>query len=194
MNILITGGAGFIGSNLADKLIENSNNKVIAIDNFDDYYLAMKDESGNIKKEDEGKIMLEDIDGNPNTKSHTHIHSYESLATKWGYYNDGKPNAKKARELFEKKAKEYPNKKPEVCFLTPIYHINVNPKAGMSEPLGHVCISTLNWWTPQCTIRQVLTDIFALFWLSNPESPYGLERAEEMNRRTKLLEVVPDTD
>ena len=72
-----------------------------------------EDESGNIKKEDEGKIMLEDIDGNPNTKSHTHIHSYESLATKWGYYNDGKPNAKKAKELFEKKAKEYPNKKEE---------------------------------------------------------------------------------
>ena len=82
--------------------------------------------------------------------------------------------------------KDYPKTKPEVCFLTPIYHINVNPKAGLSEPLGHVCISTLNWWTPQCTIRQVLTDIFALFWLSNPESPYGLERAEEMNKNINL--------
>ena len=82
--------------------------------------------------------------------------------------------------------KDYPKTKPEVCFLTPIYHINVNPKAGLSEPLGHVCISTLNWWTPQCTIRQVLTDIFALFWLSNPESPYGLERAEEMNKNMNL--------
>ncbi len=82
--------------------------------------------------------------------------------------------------------KEYPNKKPEVCFTTPIYHINVNPKAGLSEPLGHVCISTLNWWTPKCTIRQVLTDIFALFWLSNPESPYGLERAKEMNTNINL--------
>ena len=82
--------------------------------------------------------------------------------------------------------KDYPNTKPEVCFLTPIYHINVNPRAGLSEPLGHVCISTLNWWTPQCTIRQVLTDIFALFWLSNPESPYGLERADEMTKNINL--------
>ena len=24
---------------------------------------------------------------------------------------------------------DYPNKAPEVCFLTPIYHVNVNPKA-----------------------------------------------------------------
>ena len=37
MNILITGGAGFIGSTLADKLIKE-NNKVIVIDNFNDYY------------------------------------------------------------------------------------------------------------------------------------------------------------
>ena len=82
--------------------------------------------------------------------------------------------------------KNYPYSKPEVCFLTPIYHINVNPKANLSEPLGHVCISTLNWWNPQCTIRQVLTDIFALFWLSNPASPYGLERAQEMNNNINL--------
>ncbi len=36
MNILITGGAGFIGSTLADKLINN--HKIIVIDNFNDYY------------------------------------------------------------------------------------------------------------------------------------------------------------
>lgn len=37
MNILITGGAGFIGSNLADKLYSCGNN-IIIIDNFNDYY------------------------------------------------------------------------------------------------------------------------------------------------------------
>ncbi len=35
-NILITGGAGFIGSSLAEKLIED--NKIVVIDNFNDYY------------------------------------------------------------------------------------------------------------------------------------------------------------
>ena len=37
MNLLITGGAGFIGSTLADRLLAEAN-KVIVIDNFNDYY------------------------------------------------------------------------------------------------------------------------------------------------------------
>lgn len=37
MNILITGGAGFIGSSLADNLL-NDGHKIIVVDNFNDYY------------------------------------------------------------------------------------------------------------------------------------------------------------
>jgi len=37
MNIVVTGGAGFIGSHLCQKLI-NMGSKVICIDNFDDFY------------------------------------------------------------------------------------------------------------------------------------------------------------
>ncbi len=37
MNILITGGAGFIGSSLADKLLLEGHN-IIIVDNFNDYY------------------------------------------------------------------------------------------------------------------------------------------------------------
>lgn len=36
-NFLITGGAGFIGSSLADKLLSD-NHRVIVVDNFNDYY------------------------------------------------------------------------------------------------------------------------------------------------------------
>ena len=60
--------------------------------------------------------------------------------------------------------KDYPNSKPEICFITPIYHVNVLPYA---DSLGHICISTLNCWTPQYTIRKVLIDIWALFYTCN---------------------------
>ena len=85
----------------------------------------------------------------------------------------------------------YPNHSPEVCFKTPIYHVNVNPctpKVPGGESLGHVCISTLNWWKPEYTMREVLTNIFALFYLGNPDSPYGLDRAEEMRNNPALYE------
>ena len=36
--ILLTGGAGFIGSNLADSLLEDENNYITSIDNFDSFY------------------------------------------------------------------------------------------------------------------------------------------------------------
>ena len=89
--------------------------------------------------------------------------------------------------------KDYPNRAPEVCFLTPIYHVNINPRAPKIqgegvESLGHVCISTLNWWKPEYTMREVLTNIFALFYMHNPASPYGLDRAEEFRENRAVYE------
>ena len=88
---------------------------------------------------------------------------------------------------------DYPNRAPEVCFLTPIYHVNVNPKAPKTsgdgvESLGHVCISTLNWWKPEYRMREVLTNIFALFYMANPDSPYGLDRADEFRENRAVYE------
>ena len=86
---------------------------------------------------------------------------------------------------------DYPNKPPEVCFLTPIYHINVNPRVPRipgEESLGHISISTLNWWKPEYKMRELLINIFALFYLTNPDSPYGLERAEEFRNNRDLYE------
>ena len=79
---------------------------------------------------------------------------------------------------------DYPTKPPEVCFKTPIYHININPHKPKTEEkgaegLGHVCISTLNWWKDTYTMREVLVNIFELFYMANPDSPYGKERADE---------------
>ena len=36
--IVVTGGAGFIGSNLIELLLNKTNYKIISIDNINDYY------------------------------------------------------------------------------------------------------------------------------------------------------------
>ena len=78
----------------------------------------------------------------------------------------------------------YPNEPPEVWFITPIYHLNVNPKAQKNNEdefhkLGNVCISTLNWWRPEYKIREVLHNIYLLFYCQNPDSCYGIDRSKE---------------
>jgi ubiquitin-conjugating enzyme E2 D/E len=84
----------------------------------------------------------------------------------------------------------YPNEKPEVCFKTPIYHVNVNPMKNdeSTESLGHVCINTLNWWNPGFSMREVINNIYALFYQGNPDSPYGIERALEFKNNRELFD------
>ncbi len=69
-----------------------------------------EDETGEILPED--KMKTADIDGDLKTKSHMHDNNvdYSELATKWGYYTQGKPNNQKAEELFQQKRKENPEK------------------------------------------------------------------------------------
>ena len=83
---------------------------------------------------------------------------------------------------------DYPTHAPEVLFVTPIYHVNVNHIKQPTCPLGHICISTLNFWNPQYRIREVLTNIFALFYMGNPQSPYGIDRQSEMLNNSQLFE------
>src|SRR5437867_7582485 len=37
-NILVTGGAGFIGSHLVDRLLSGGNSRITVVDNFNDFY------------------------------------------------------------------------------------------------------------------------------------------------------------
>ena len=85
----------------------------------------------------------------------------------------------------------YPNSCPEVFFRTPIYHVNVIPiKSNMrwAQPLGHVCISILNWWKPENKMTDVLLNIFSLFYLANPDGRHGFERGYEFRTNKALHE------
>ncbi len=63
MKILITGGAGFIGSKLCLQLVKNKKNKVYAIDNLNDYYSTKlkKLRIKNLKKYKNFKFIKLDI-------------------------------------------------------------------------------------------------------------------------------------
>ena len=63
--------------------------------------------------------------------------------------------------------KEYPDKSPDIIFLTPIYHLNVNPRKGIEEfdeRLGHVSASFTNWWKPEITAREMTTQLYSIFY------------------------------
>jgi ubiquitin-conjugating enzyme E2 D/E len=88
-------------------------------------------------------------------------------------------------KLFIKFDKTFPVKGPEVIFDTPIYHMNINPTQGQ-QPLGHCCVSTVNFWTPDTSIEDLLNSIFGLFYVANVEGAYGLDYQDEYINRNQL--------
>ena len=88
--------------------------------------------------------------------------------------------------------KYYPNSKPEVIFLTPIYHLNVNPlklEGNEIEPLGHVSVSFINWWNPKTTVKEILIQLYSIFYLQTNDSPYGLDRSIEFLENRPLYDM-----
>ena len=86
--------------------------------------------------------------------------------------------------------KDYPNSKPEVIFLTPIYHLNINPRNfSKIEPLGHVSVSFINWWNPKTTVKEILIQLYSIFYLQTNDSPYGLDRSNEFLENRPLYDM-----
>ena len=86
---------------------------------------------------------------------------------------------------------KYPYETPQVYFVTPIYHLNVNPiapKGPKTLSLGFADISTLLWWKPEYKMKEILIDAYSLFYKTNPDSPYGLNRAIEFKENRNAYE------
>ena len=84
---------------------------------------------------------------------------------------------------------DYPNSKPQIRFLNPIYHLNVNSCDSGLSPLGLVTPSFINWWKPSTTIREILMKLYYIFYSPNPDSPWNLKMAEEYIKNRTLFDL-----
>ena len=67
---------------------------------------------------------------------------------------------------------DYPKSAPRIYFLTPIYHMNV------SSYDGRVSVNYIEQdWKETTSVRQILTKLYSIFYLFNPDSPFSLDQA-----------------
>jgi len=128
------GGKGIEGNKSLDRQLETSNAKN-SLEGTDIETLQLAKEHGagyrsvedsyneakthNEEKEECQKKAVKDIDGDLDTKSHSHDINeeyvelssgekvtYDQLATRWGFYKEGKPDASFIKEKFKEKRQE----------------------------------------------------------------------------------------
>lgn len=132
------GGKGIEGNKSLDRQLETSNAKntlegtdiesLKLAQEYNDGYRSVEKGYQEAERHQEEhpnceEKTVKDLDGDKNTFSHTHETeefvelssgekvSYHELASRWGFYKDGKPDIDFVKEKFEKKEQE--DKKPE---------------------------------------------------------------------------------
>lgn len=81
---------------------------------------------------------------------------------------------------------DFPNSPPIIFFVTPIYHLNINPYSNIRDPLGYVPIDKLNIWKPEYTMKEVLTYLYGLFFYVDPNNGYGDDRINEYRNNKSI--------
>ena len=129
------------------------------------------------------KIIVSDLDGTLLRKDKTVSERTINVLLDFKQQNKGLFN------ILIQFPENYPNAHPEVRFKTPIYHLNVNPRAmPNNNNLGDICLSVLNFWKPEYKVTDIIVSIYALFHMVNPESPYGFDRRDEYINNKALYE------
>lgn len=134
------GGNGIEGNKSIDRQLETSDSKntmegtdietLKLAQEHNDGYRSVEDGYQEIEKHDKQhpdceQKTVKDLDGEKNTQSHIHPEpteefvelsngekiSYSQLATRWGFYKEGKPDSEFVKEKFGEKKKD--DKKPE---------------------------------------------------------------------------------
>ena len=85
----------------------------------------------------------------------------------------------------------YPNSAPDIIFLTPIYHPNVNPNKTEKDEngrLGYINLGIIKKWKPETKLTQIFIQLFSLFFFPNTELSYTMDIAIEYKFKRALYE------
>ena len=83
--------------------------------------------------------------------------------------------------------KDYPSSPPELRFLTPIYHLNVNSFKGPN--LGIVRIDLIENWKPSITVHDILLNLYStIFYLTDTNFSLDEDKKIEFIRHKDLYE------
>ena len=83
---------------------------------------------------------------------------------------------------------DYPESPPEILFVTPIYHLNINSSSQTGISVGKVYCNSLNNWKNYFTIRKIFPEIFVLLYRNNPDCGYDSEKNKEFRLNRPLFE------
>ena len=83
---------------------------------------------------------------------------------------------------------DYPIKAPKIKFRTPIYHTNVNSTKSQFNEIGEICMYSTTFWKPEFKMKEVLINIFALFYFAFPNTPFNIDMVGEFISNRNLYE------
>ncbi len=83
---------------------------------------------------------------------------------------------------------DYPESPPEILFVTPIYHLNINSSSQTGISVGKVYCNSINNWKNYFTIRKIFPEIFVLLYRNNPDCGYDSEKNKEFRLNRPLFE------
>ena len=187
-------------------ILSVKNNKLIGVHygsskNFDFNFgclmiYAINEFNKNISKKNDSRIKIKNeiqfIQNFPFTDINIHIDlPKDDNVFEWKGFFIGPDDTPYKGGIFNFKIifpDNFPEYRPHLIFLNPIYHINVRYYDSPLEHLGYLACSLFTYWIPnKMSIREVLTKLYLMFYLNNSDSPYGLERAIELRNNPNLF-------
>ena len=112
----------------------------------------------------------------------------------WKFTISGAKDSSYAHGIFIGKIifpEDYPEKRPIIAFITPIYHPNVKhlKDNNHSLPLGNVSVNFINDWNPETKIIEILTKLYTIFYMANPECCFNKNIGKEYKENRELYEL-----